>query len=92
MIYRGVDCPLKFDGFNFPIWKVKMTIFLESWGSRAATAISKQFVKPDDGEDTLSESTVKKYEANTKAKYALMQDLNDDLSQVINCTFAYDIW
>jgi len=28
-----------------------------------------------------------------KAKYALMQALNDDdLSQVINCTFTYDSW
>jgi len=41
----------------------------------------------------MSEATVKDYEANAKAQYALTQALNDDgLSCVINCKFAYEVW
>ena len=90
--YGDVDCPPKYDGLNFSIWKVKMIVFLESFRSRVAKDICKQFVKPVVDEDTLSKTAVKEYEVNAKAKYALIEDLNDDdLSQVINCTSAYDI-
>jgi len=90
MAYRGVDCPPKFDGLNFPIWKVWWPL-LWTLGSRVAKAIFKHFVKPDGDENTWSETTRKEHEANIKAKYALIQALNDDdLSRVINCTSAYD--
>ena len=36
---------------------------------------------------------VKKFDANAKAYYALLQALNDDdIFRVISCKFAYDIW
>ena len=57
----------KFDGLNFPIWKVKMNLFLKSLGVRVAKAITKKFVKPHGDEDRWSEETVKDYEANAKA-------------------------
>jgi len=38
-------------------------------------------------------SNLKDYEANAKAQYALTQVLNDDdLSRVINCKSAYEVW
>ena len=46
------------------------------------------FVEGD--EDSWSEIT--KYNVNSKAHYALLQALNDDISMVINCTCAHDIW
>ena len=55
LTYSGkssIYCPPKFDGLNFPIWKVKMTIFLNLFDSRVAKAISKPFVYPG-GESEL---------------------------------------
>ena len=74
----NVKTPPQFDELNFPIWNVKMTIFLQSLGSRVAKATTKLFVHPDGDEDTLSEITVKEFEANAKAHYALLQALNDN--------------
>ena len=38
-------------------------------------------------------SNLKDYEANAKAQYALIKTLNDDdLSRVINCKSAYEVW
>jgi len=28
--FSSIKSPLKFDGLNFPIWKMKMTFFLKS--------------------------------------------------------------
>ena len=42
----SIKTPLKFDGLNFPIWKVKMTVFLQSLGSRVAKAVTKPFSAP----------------------------------------------
>ena len=94
MTNRSIDCPSMFDGLNFLIWKVKMSLFLRSQGSRVDKAITKEFVELAFGDnDTWSDSTIKEYEANAKASYALMQAINDDdLSRVINCTSACDIW
>ena len=39
------------------------------------------------------EIETKKFDANSKAHYALMQPLNDDdLTCIINCTSAYEVW
>jgi len=57
----------KFDGLNFPIWKVKMTLFLKSLRVRVAKAITKEFIEPHGDEDTWSEVTTKDYKANDKA-------------------------
>jgi len=35
---------------------------------------------------------VNEFDANAEAHYALLQALNDDISRVINCKFAYEIW
>jgi len=43
---EGIKTPPKFDGLNFPIWKVKMTVFLQSLGSRVAKAVTKSFSVP----------------------------------------------
>ena len=48
-----------------------MTVFLQSLGSRVAKAITKLFVVPNGGEDTWTDITVKKFEANVKAHYTL---------------------
>jgi len=92
-VKSSIYCPSKFDGLNFPLWKIKMIIFLQFLGSRVAKTISKLFVCPKGDEESQSKITVKKYEANSKAHYALLQALNyDDISRVINCTSSFDIW
>ena len=68
-----------------------MTVFLNSL-SRIAKTLVKPFVCPEGDDDSWSENTIKEYNANSKARYALFQVLNDDISRVINCTCAYDIW
>ena len=75
---NNVKTPLNFYGFNFSIWKVKMTVFLQSLRNRVAKTITKPFAIPSDDEDTWSDITVKKFEANAKAHYTHLQALNDD--------------
>jgi len=65
--FSSIKSPLKFDDLNFPIWKVKMTLFLKSLGFRIAKTVTKEYVEPYGYEDTWSESTTKDYEANAKA-------------------------
>ena len=86
----NVKTPTKFEGLNFYIWKVKMIIFLQSLGSWVAKAITKLFVVPNTDEET--DISIKESEANAKAHYALLQALNDDVSTVINCKSAHEIW
>jgi len=65
---------------------------LQSLGSRVTTTITKPFVIPEGNEDTWFDITVKEFEANTRARYTLLQALNDDdIFRVINYKFAYDI-
>ena len=75
--FSSIKSPPKFDGLNFPIWKVKMNLFLKSLGVRVAKSITKEFVKPHGDEATWYETTAKEYEANVKAQYALTQALNE---------------
>jgi len=89
--FSSIKSPPKFDALNFPIWKVKMTLFFKSLIVRVVKAIIKDFVEPHGGEDTWCEATAKDYEVNAKAQHALTQALNDDLSRVINCKFAYAV-
>ena len=49
---KGIKTPPKFDGLNFPIWKVKMTVFLQSLGSRVAKVMTKPFSVPIGDENT----------------------------------------
>jgi len=53
MANKSIDCPPNFDGLNFPIWKVKMSLFLRSQGSRVAKAFTKEFVEPTFGDVSL---------------------------------------
>ena len=62
-----------------------MIVFLQSLGSRVAKAVTKLFYVPDGDEDTCSEIATKKFDANTKVHYALLQALNDDIAKVIHC-------
>jgi len=90
---EGIKTPPKFDGLNFPIWKVKMTVFLQSLGSRVAKAVTKPFSVPTGDENTWSDIATKEFDANAKAHYALLQALNDDdIVRVIHCKSAYEIW
>ena len=91
--FSRIKSPLKFDGLNLPIWKVKMNLSLKSLGVRVTKVITKEFVEPRGDEDIWSEATAKDYEDNAKVHYALTQALNDDdLSPVINCKSAYEVW
>ena len=63
----GIRTPPKFDGLNFPIWKVRMTVFLQSLGNRVANAVTKPFSAPTGDEDIWSDIASKEYEANAKA-------------------------
>ena len=69
---EGIKTPPKFDGLNFSVWKVKMTIFLQSLGSRVAKVVTKLFSVLDSDEDTWFEIATKKFDANVKAHYALL--------------------
>ena len=70
-----------------------MTIFLQSLGSRVAKAVTKPFSVPDGDEDTLSEIATKKFDANAKTHYALLQALNGhDIVWVIHCKSTHEIW
>jgi len=85
----NIRAPPRFDGVNFPVWKIKMSVFLKSMGRDVFLAIGTNFIEPEVWADTYT----KTYEANAKATYALMQALNDDdLGRIINCASAYDIW
>jgi len=90
---EGIKIPPKFDGLNFSIWKAKMTMFLQSLGSRVAKAVTKPFSAPVGDEDTWSDIATKKLVANVKAHNALLQVLNnDDIARVIHCKSDYGIW
>ena len=63
---EGIKIPPKFDGLNFSIWKVKMTVFLQSLGSRVVKAMVKPFMFPKTDEDTLSDIILKEFELMLK--------------------------
>ena len=87
---EGIKTPPKFDGLNFPIWKVKMTIFLQSLGSRVAKMVTKHFSVPACDEDTWPDIATKEFDANAKAHYALLQAVNGgDIARVIHCKSTY---
>jgi len=90
---EGIKTPPKFDGLNFFIWKVKMTVFFQSLGSRIIKAVTKPFSIPAGDEDTWSDIATIEFNANVKAYYALLQALNDDdIVRVIHYKSAYEIW
>ena len=85
----NIKVPPKFDGLNFPIWKIKMAIFLKSLGRDIFLATENEFKEPKE----MDEKASKAYETNSKAMYALLQALNDDdLTRVIYCESAYSVW
>ena len=70
-----------------------MIVFLQSLGSWFAKVVTKPFNVHDGDEDTWSEIVTKKFDANTKAHYALVQALNDDnITRVIHYKSAHEIW
>ena len=90
---EGIKTPPKFDGLNFPIWKVMMIKFLQFLGNRVAKAMTKPFSVPIGDKDTGSDIATKEFDANTKAHYVFLQALNDDdIVRVIHCKSAYEIW
>ena len=90
---NNIKTPPKFDGLNFPIWIVRMTIFLQSLSSLVAKSLTKPYSRPESEEDTWSKLTFKEFDANSKAQNALLLALNeDDLIRIIYCISAYEIW
>jgi len=90
---ESIKTPPKFDGLNFPIWKVKMIVFLQSLESRVAKEVTKSFSVPTSDEDTWSDTATKEFDANTKTHYTLLQAFNDDdIARFIYCKSAYEIW
>ena len=82
----------KFDGLNFSILKVKMTVFLQSLGSRVTKAMTKPFSVPVGDEDTWSDIATKEFDVNAKAHFVLLQALNDDdIVRVFHYKSAYEI-
>ena len=69
---EGIKTPPMFDGLKFPIWKVKMTVFLQSLGSRVAKAVTKPFSAPLGHDDTWSDIATKEFDANARVHYALL--------------------
>ena len=63
---EGIKTPSKFDGLNFPIWKVKMIVFLQPLGSRVAKAVTKPFSVPSGDEYTWSDIATKEFDANAR--------------------------
>ena len=74
---EGIKTPPKSDGLNFSIWKVKMTVFLQSLGSRVVKVVTKPFRVLIGDEDTQSDIATKEFDANVKTHYVLLQALND---------------
>ena len=90
---EGIKTPPKFDGLNFPIWKVKITMLLQSLGSQVTKVVTKPFSVPTGDEDTWSDIITKEFDTNAKAYYALLQALNDDnIARFIHCKLSYEIW
>jgi len=86
---EGIKIPPKFYGLNFPIWKVKMTVFLQSLESRVAKAVTKPFSVSVGNEDIWSNIATKKFDAMQNTNYAFLQALNDDdIARVIHCKSA----
>ena len=55
--------------------------------------MTKPYVAPDGDESTWTDLDFKLYEANSKAQNSLLTSLNeDDLTRVIHCQSAYEIW
>ena len=55
--------------------------------------MTKPFKLPNGDEDTWSKITNKKFDANAKAYYVLLQALNDDdIAMVIHCKSVNEIW
>ena len=89
----SIRAPPKFDGLNFPTWKVRMTVFFQSLGCWVAKAVTKPYSAPTGEEDTWSNLASKEYEANSKAQNVLILALNeDDMTRVIHCKSTYEIW
>jgi len=59
---KGIKTPLKFDGLNFFIWKVKIIVFLQSLKSRVAKTVTKSFSVPDGDEATWSKIVTKEFD------------------------------
>jgi len=91
---EGIKTSSKFDGLNFPIWKVKMTIFLQFLESQVSKAVTKPLIVSISDESTWSDISTKEFDVNAKAHYALLQALNDDdIVRVIHYhKSAYEIW
>jgi len=88
----SIKSPPKFDGINFPIWKLKMTLFLQSLRSQVAKAVTKPLSVPDSDEDTWSNIATKEFDANGKAHCTLLQALNgDDIAKLIHYKSAHAI-
>ena len=78
----NIKTPLKFDGLNFPIWKVRMNIFLQSLGSLVAKSSTKPFSKPEGEDDTWSKLTSKEFVLAQRPSTLVLMMIN-------SCSYVY---
>jgi len=72
---ESIKASLKFDGLNFPIWNVKMMVFLQSLVSQVAKAVTKHFSVPDGDDDTWFEIATKEFNANASSSLCIASNL-----------------
>ena len=63
----------RFDGLNFPLWKIKMKVFLNSLGMDVSLFIEIDFKEFNYVTDPWYENISKAYKTNAMVTYALMQ-------------------
>ena len=91
-----IDCfstmsPPMFDKENFSLWSVKMIFFLKSLGFDVFASITNAF--DANISKSWSISAYSFFEANCKARFAILHALNnDDISCIAHCTSAFSMW
>jgi len=79
--------PPIFEKENLSTWCTKMIFFLKTLGRDVFASISKEF-KLDD----WSANAFKSFEADAKARFAILHALQDDISCIAHCSSAFSMW
>ena len=95
---EDIKTPPKFDGLDFPIWKVKMTVFLQSLRSRVAKTVTKPFCIPTGDEAlTFTYHLVNRLPSSTIGGKTLLEVWSEKVAQnydslwVFGCLSYYHI-
>jgi hypothetical protein len=79
--------PPCFEKNNFYLWTIKMKCFLKTLGRDVFDSISNEF-KINEWSSIAYDS----FEADSKARFAIMHALKDDISCISSCTSAFAMW